>query len=238
MPDDPAKSEKAASANPISQVWDAVKARLEHQFFGPFLIAWAAWNWEFVAILLTSKRDIEERIELLKSHHCSWWISLIAPALTSLFYVAGSPWLSGIFRCNIEWADMMWGHALLWIEKRKQRVWIFRQPSSLRAYGQELTEQEERIRFRERVIDERAVELDSLSVALTERAERLNKLESELKNKDEFLQATVEREVRKRLVSSTGLFNAFVNEDPEVKRAVANHVEKEISRLRETLPPE
>jgi len=70
----------------------AVKDRLSHPVAGIFIIAWIVFNWRMLFFLAFSTSPAEARIPAA-AQYTDWFLGGLWPLLTTIAYLALSPWL-------------------------------------------------------------------------------------------------------------------------------------------------
>jgi len=211
--------ESEKPANPVSAVLDAVKQRLDHQIFGPFVIAWLIYNWDFIAILIAGPQDMVSRVAYLKANYCGWSM-LWPPVFITIVYVVSSQWVGGAASWNVEAAKAFWGNLLVWIEKRKRTAWIFRQPASVHQLAKQLAGDEDRLDRRSIGIDEKEAELRNAVALFNEREKELQKLKAEIESERNATEDESKKKALEFLESEVRLpvYIRMLNND-ELKRA-------------------
>lgn len=82
----------------MGDVLDAVSARIKAPYFGYAVLAFIAWNWRGIFLLLMTDGTPEQRLSAFDMHTtlCSLYI---APLLTGIFVAASAEWI----RFGFEW---------------------------------------------------------------------------------------------------------------------------------------
>jgi hypothetical protein len=81
----------------IKTIFTTSTERIKNPLIGTFVIAWIAFNWRPMAILLFSDATIDMKIEVINSNYVSIWNQLLSPFIISFIYFLVLPnimWLS------------------------------------------------------------------------------------------------------------------------------------------------
>jgi len=93
----------------MGDVLDAVSARIKAPYFGYAVLAFIAWNWRGLFLLVISDGTPEERLAVFDLHTTVWSMYL-APLLTGFLVAATAEWMSfgfeWISRKPLYWKEM------------------------------------------------------------------------------------------------------------------------------------
>lgn len=70
--------------------------RIKNPFIGAFVFSWLGFNWQVLAIIIFSKKDIIERVDYIKVHYDVGHF-ILAPSLTTIAICIILPWANKIF---------------------------------------------------------------------------------------------------------------------------------------------
>ncbi|CAI1109711.1 Uncharacterised protein [Serratia marcescens] len=70
--------------------------RIKNPFVGAFVFSWLGFNWQILAIITFSKKDIIERVDYIKAHYDVGHF-ILAPSLTTIAICIILPWANKIF---------------------------------------------------------------------------------------------------------------------------------------------
>lgn len=70
--------------------------RIKNPFVGAFVFSWLGFNWQVLAIIIFSKKDVIERVDYIKAHYDVGHF-ILAPSLTTIAICIILPWANKIF---------------------------------------------------------------------------------------------------------------------------------------------
>lgn len=174
----------------MGDVLDAVSARIKAPYFGYAVLAFFAWNWRGLFLLVMTEGTPEQRLAAFDMY-TSVWSLYAAPLLTGVFVAATAEWI----RLGFEWAARNPRHKIAMSELREEDQKI-KEKLKLQAQRQEIDANEE-----EKII---------------ERAKREDKAVQEIESEEvkQRLQAELEK---RRLEKDRALEIAESLSDPEAE---------------------
>lgn len=124
----------------IDSFFKALRERVGNPFVGSFALSWLLWNWKFMVLLVSDDVHANHKISLLTKEHTGWWVNLVAPLSTAIFFILIMPYIYW----GIEWLQK---HAKIGRYKNRKKF--------LEARSEELSESaasvEKEITARERL---------------------------------------------------------------------------------------
>lgn len=98
----------------MGDVLDAVSARIKAPYFGYAVLAFVAWNWRGIFLLVMTAGSAEQRLAVFDLH-TNVWSLYVAPLITGVVVAASSEWIRFIF----EWVAR---NPRLWMEMNHQQA--------------------------------------------------------------------------------------------------------------------
>lgn len=202
----------------LSSFFKTSEERIKNPLIGTFILAFIAYNWKAILILIFSNKSIEEKITLITTSYSSIGNILIYPILISIFYILILPYIMWFFDFitfkAIKGRNVnLYKNKLFDIEGKKNIASEEIELENLKADYKEKSDLNKKVKNLEHVIETKNLKLEELSDILSDTNKTVESLLVENKKKDSTIR-DLNEDIKNMSILKTNYISSF-NKTPK-----------------------